>query len=184
MADERDDKQLNNKSEDRMFGGNIAYIDLTPRELWDGPIKKLLGVSRWYALENHIAFRAQRRCELCGAGKGIKGLMGKGANQFRVEMRFDYDDINRRATLRRLFHVCHSCSQAIHLRQTELQSIGMAVNRSPMIGALARLRYFSGGTKTDADLLAEMKTALDQWMRRDGYDFDFSVAVNLGKQIL
>ncbi len=170
--------------EDREWGGQKPYIDLTPVDLWGKQIPKILGSKPAVALKEHLAERAHQCCELCGAGPKTKGLMGQKAHKnFRVEMRFAYDDSHKRATLRRLIYVCHKCSQAIHLRQTEIESRNFSRERSPMIGALVRLRFFFWDTKTNEDIYKDLMVALALWETRVGYDFDYSVAISLSRAL-
>lgn len=163
-------------NDDREFGGNKPFIDLTPEDLWGGTIKAKIGAEGLSMLEGCVAARAGHVCELCGAGKGIQGFMGKGATKFKVEPRFAYDDRTQVATLKRLMHICNQCGQSIHLRQTQIQSQGMPSFRSPMIGAIARLVKFHN--VTEAGVLCELDSHLRMWRNRVVRDVDLLVAID------
>lgn len=173
------------EAEDLTFGGNKAYIDLTHIGIWEGVIAKEIGAKACANIDKFVAERAEHVCELCGAGGGIKGLMGQGAKKFKTEMRFEYDYVRNVGILRRLLHVCSKCSQAIHLRQTELQSSRMPPDRSPYVGAIARLIAFSGGTKTKTDIERELSLALEKWDRKNSKidNFDITIVENAAKRL-
>lgn len=152
------------KFEDRFFGADKPYIDLTPANQWGASIVGHIGASAWAAIEAHVAQRVSHVCELCGASESVQGVMGHRAHKFKIEMRFEHDEESRIAILRRLLHVCVPCSQAIHLRQTALQSKKMPPERSPFIGAVACLVKFHG--VTDAEVKRWLATELAIWDKR------------------
>lgn len=174
------------ETEDLLFGGNKAYIDLIPAALWHAKIAKNIGARAHANIDKFVAERAGYVCELCGAGAGIKGLMGKGATKFKTELRFEYDETRGVGILRRLLHVCNQCGQAIHLRQTQLQSSRMPPERSPYVGAVDRLIAFSGGTKTKADIECELSRALEAWDRKTLKirNYDISIVENAAKRLV
>ncbi len=60
--------------EDRDFGGNRPYIDLTNVGQW-GQIKaiaKHIGQKQWSTIEEHIKNRVNGTCELCNANENEK----------------------------------------------------------------------------------------------------------------
>lgn len=170
------------KTEDRTFGGNTPYIDLTPLNLWgdENKVARHIGKKNWESVRSHIVSRVQNTCELCGASPKIAGVIGRRSNKFDVEFRFEHDYARKVATLRRLIHVCVPCYQSIHLRQTQIKSARMPPDRSPMIGAIARLEHFHG--KDPIEIERWLHTELAQWERRkeDGYpnEFDFDIIEN------
>lgn len=150
--------------EDLSFGGNKPYIDLTPLDLWGGVIQRFIGAEAWGVVSNFVKERAKNEqgvpvCEFCGAGDGVKGLMGKGAKTFQVEPRFEYVSGTGIWTLRRLMFICSQCGQAIHLRRTQLQG------RGPMIAAIARHIKFSGDMKSEQEIFGEL--AQELYRKRD-----------------
>lgn len=158
------DNRTTTKLEDREFGGNKPYIDLTPLNEWGKPIIKHIGKAAWANIEAFAAQRVHGACELCGSSPDTAGVMGRRANKFTVELRFSHDEASKIATLHRLVHVCVPCSQAIHLRQTELQSSRMPPERSPMVGAIARLKHFYG--KDEEQIRKWLASELELWGRR------------------
>lgn len=178
-------------SEDLNFGGNTPFIDLTPLDLWGAVIKRAIGVSAWDLVCTFVVERAKNDqgiavCEFCGAGDGVKGLMGKGAKKFQVEPRFEFDPTTGNWVLRRLIHSCNQCCQAIHLRQTQLQSRGMPDFRSPLIGAVARLIKFSNDQKTKEDIFRELDIEIAK--KRSAVitndNLDISMLVNGAKRLM
>lgn len=133
--------------EDRTYGGNVPYIDLTPISLWGKDIQKHVCKAGWETIRAHVAGRVREACELCQASAENPGVMGSRSNKFNVEMRFEHDFAAKTAVLRRLLHTCAGCTQAIHLRQTEMMSANIP-RRGPFIGALDRLQHFHGSTIT------------------------------------
>lgn len=171
------DAKIKIKLEDRLFGGDKPSIDLTPLNEWGKPIIKHIGQSAWAGIETFAARRAQGTCELCGASPEKAGVMGRRANKFTIEFRFSHDEATKIATLRRLVHVCIPCNQSIHLRQTELQSSRMSPERSPMVGAIARLKHFHG--MTEAQVRQWLATELALWgsRRTNGYPENMDVDI-------
>lgn len=165
------------RTEDQAFGGNKPYIDLTPLNEWGKPIIKHIGMAAWASIERFVAERMHGTCELCGSSPNTAGVLGRRANKFTVELRFSHDETTKIATLRRLLHVCVPCNQAIHLRQTELQSSRMPPERSPMIGAIARLVHFHG--VTEAQVRERLAAELALWGRRraNGYPENMDVDI-------
>lgn len=111
--------------EDKSFGGDKAYIDLTDIGLW-GQVKTIkhhIGEKNWTTIEKHIKDRVNGVCELCNASEMEKGIFGEKAHKFKIEFRYKIDDDSKIATLKRMMYVCTSCSQMIHLRQTQIQGI-------------------------------------------------------------
>lgn len=163
--------------EDRAFGGDKPYIDLTPLNEWGKPIIKHVGKKTWAAIEAFVAQRAHGACELCGAGPDKVGVMGRRANKFAIELRFSHDETTKIATLRRLVHVCVPCNQSIHLRQTELLSSRMPPERSPMIGAIARLAQFHGMSELQVRHWLSVELALWGRRRADGYPENMDIDI-------
>lgn len=144
--------------EDHSFGGNKPYIDLTPAEQWGEWIEKQVGENNMVEILNHVASRANYTCELCGASKKTKGVMGTCSEKFRVEYR--YEHLGDVAILRRIIHVCSGCYHAIHLRQTQLMTT--KINKGwPMINALARLGKIHG--LSESEILCQLGIELEMW---------------------
>lgn len=57
--------------EDKNFGGNRAYIDLTDIGEWGkhGKIEEYIGQKNWIRIQEHIKNRVNDTCELCNASK-------------------------------------------------------------------------------------------------------------------
>ena len=111
--------------EDKTFGGNKANIDLTDVGLW-GQIKTIvphIGEQNWLTIEKHVKDRVNGVCELCNASETENGIFGQKAHKFNIEFRYKIDDNSKIGTLHRVMHVCASCSQMIHLKQTQRQGI-------------------------------------------------------------
>lgn len=183
-------KQKLDESEDLSFGGNKPYIDLTPQDLWGGVVQDAIGASGWDLVCQFVSVRAKNDqgipvCEFCGAGDGVKGLMGKGAKKFKVEPRFEFHTGTDKWVLRRLIYCCNQCSQAIHLRQTQKISKGMPDFRSPLIGAVERLIKFSDNQKTKEDIFHELDIEI---VRKRGVtlskdDLDITMLVNGARRL-
>jgi hypothetical protein len=94
-----------------------------------------------------------------------------------VELRFSHDDHRKIATLRRLLHVCIPCNQAIHLRQTELVSKNMPPERSPLIGAIARLANFH--SMTEAQVKEWLANELFAWKHRADIGYPENIDVDI-----
>lgn len=111
--------------EDKNFGGNKPYIDLTDVGQWgqSKAIAEHVGKESWLMIEKHIKTRVNGTCELCNASETEKGIFGQKANKFKIEFRYSIDDNSKIATLHRVMYVCASCSQMIHLRQTQMRGI-------------------------------------------------------------
>lgn len=147
--------------ENKHYGENMPYIDLTPLSVWGLNFQSLVGKASWARINKWVAERSGNRCELCAAGPDTRGVMGQKARKFRTEPRFSHDEASRIAMLERLVHACAACSQAIHLRRTELMSKRMPEARSPLVGAFARLRAFH-------DITDEQ---IQQWLRRELHEW-------------
>lgn len=132
--------------EDKTFGGDKPYIDLTPFAEWnlEKVIVQHVGKNKWLKIKEHVQARVNFSCELCGASSDNIGEMGKKAHKHKIDFRFLHDEESGIATLIRIINVCVPCYQAIHIRQTEIQSKKMSISRSPLVGAIARLSYFYG----------------------------------------
>lgn len=111
--------------EDKNFGGNRAYIDLTDIGEWGkhGKIEEYIGQKNWIKIQEHIKNRVNDTCELCNASKTKEGVFGQKAHKFKIEFRHEVDERDKKSTLKRIMYVCASCSQMIHLRQTQLMGI-------------------------------------------------------------
>lgn len=164
-------------AEDLSFGGNAPYIDLTHAGIWDGAIAGEIGKPAFARVNAFVAARAGHTCEFCGAGEGVKGRFGKGAKKFVIEPRFRYDEKTGVATLMRVIFACASCSKAIHLRQTQLESSRMPADRSPYVAAVARLVDFSGGRKTPDAINGDLRKALEQWDRFNSTISQFDIGI-------
>ena len=163
--------------EDKFFGGKLPSIDLTPLDLWGKQIIKHVGQRQWGLICAHVENRACGACELCGASPKIPGAMGRRSTKFEIDFRFEHDEGGMLAVLKRLVYVCVPCYQSIHLRQTELMSKNMPVGRSPMIGAVARLKHFHG--KDESQVKQWLVSELLLWKRRseNGYPKKINVEV-------
>lgn len=111
--------------EDKDFGGNKAYIDLTDIGVWgqSKTIEKHIGKENWVEIQKHVKDRVNGVCELCGANESKKGIFGQKAHKLKIEFRYSTDEKSKISTLKRMMYVCISCSQMIHLRQTQLAGI-------------------------------------------------------------
>lgn len=163
--------------EDKLFGSAVPSIDLTPRDHWGGVIIKHVGNTQWEAVRNHVRDRVGGVCELCGASRNVPGVMGRRSTKFDIELRFEHDENSKVATLKRLVHVCVPCYQAIHLRQTQLISAKMPPERSPMIGAVARLKHFHN--KDWPDIEQWLGFELRLWNRRKENNYPENINVDI-----
>lgn len=163
--------------EDKLFGSKVPRIDLTPLNLWGKQIIKHVGQKQWDVICAHVVERAGGACELCGASPKVPGVMGRRSTKFDIELRFEHDEARKLATLKRLVHVCVPCYQAIHLRQTQLMSEKMPAERSPMIGAIARLKHFHGVDEPEIEqwLMSELR----MWKRREDNDYPENINVDI-----
>lgn len=122
-------KEIIGLKEDKDFGGNKPYIDLTPIDEF-GVIRNIIqhtGKEKWSDIKKHIKNRVSRACEFCGASEFTNGIFGQKAHKFKIEFRYSIDNNSKIATLHRLMHICVSCSQSIHLGKTQLQGEGQYI---------------------------------------------------------
>jgi len=155
--------------EDRGFGVDKPYIDLTPEGGWGQPVVDFIGESAWVAIDEFVKRRANGACELCGASPVAQGFMGKRAHLFCTEPRFAYDETNKVATLKRLVNVCHQCKNAIHFCQTALKTKQLQTGRGPLFEAVARLSKFHN--LTESQVYDWARKELSIWERRRAMGF-------------
>lgn len=163
--------------EDKEFGGNKPYIDLTPLNSWGPNLAKHIGKENWISIEKHVCERVNYTCELCSASPKTAGIMGKKANKFTIELRFEHNEATKIATLRRLINVCVPCYQAIHIRQTELMSRHMQKERSPLIGAIARLCIFHNLTDIEVEQWKDKELQL--WNNRQNNSYPENLNIDI-----
>lgn len=163
--------------EDRSFGGQKPIIDLSPVHLWGTQIEQHIGKSEWANICSFVSERVGNRCEFCKAGPNSKGLFGKRAHKFRVELRFYHDDKSRIATLKRLAFICSGCYDATHLRQAQLKSSKMPPTRSPFASAVYRLKVYH--KITDQDVQSWLANELALWASRKDNGYPDQIDVDI-----
>jgi hypothetical protein len=152
--------------EDRGFGSGL-FVDMIPSSCWFTNVRSCVTPRDWERLRRMITYRADRRCEACGATEDRE--VGR---WLEAHERFAYDERVGVQTLRRLICLCSSCHQATHF--------GYATVTGRDAEAFAHLRAVTGMSRVEAARHVEAAEAL--WIRRSGrvWTLDLSILTSAG----
>ncbi len=150
--------------ENKSFGGNKPYLDLTPERLWNGKLNAIV--------ENHVRDRVNGCCEFCLAGPKNVGVFGKKAHKFSFEKRFSTINGGIELKLERLIHLCNICFYAIHIRQA-----GSKGNIWNYNNAIERLCAFH--SKTEKEIQEENNREYLIWENREKMGYPKKVDISI-----
>lgn len=89
--------------EDRQFGGDAFYVDLTPYSTHFTSLRACLTASDWKAISKYVIQRAGRKCEICGSEEKLEAH-----ERWRLNIETKRQDVIR------LLCVCKKCHLGIH----------------------------------------------------------------------
>ncbi len=86
-------------------------IELIPRTCWNKNLRKLLKANRWNQISKSVREAANHKCEICGAK----------CEKLEAHEQWEYNDVNRVQSLKRIIAVCPDCHHVIHLGATKMR---------------------------------------------------------------
>ena len=90
--------------EDRFFGGNSFYIDMTPPSMWFVNVRAIVPPSHWSLISSYVILRAHGKCEMCGSSERLE-----------THERWELDFASQTMRLKRLMCLCKLCHLGVHI---------------------------------------------------------------------
>lgn len=151
--------------EDRIWGGNLLYIDLIPATSWFTNVRSALSSREWNSLAGRIRERSNFKCEICSR-------VTKRAPDVHERWKYDIADGCYTQRLMRLIALCTSCHGATHMGFAETIGRGDQMMRHMM-----RINRWSS-----IEFLEHRTKAFDVWHVRSQvkWDLDLSMLQSCG----
>lgn len=133
--------------EDRSFsyGENNLYVSPAPSTAKSGKLHKVLPANQFSNLKFSVLERAQYVCECCGATAS------------ELHARYEYEEVSRVQTLKRLMAVCTACEKVSNYDD-------VSTNRADRKEVLAHLAKVEGMSVGHAK--SSVEQALTRWRKR------------------
>lgn len=173
--------------EDRSFGGNLLYIEPSPRCLFGAIIKTKIHPHTLLQLESFVFKRVDYKCECCGQQCAIPkaassaiddasvneygNSCGHKYNSFNrgpvlpdimLHDRWHYDTTTKTQRLARLMAVCDACHSVIYSKNIS----------APNIAHLCKIRQFSESYAID-----HFNSAIEIWRERSRGRWKYNVVL-------
>lgn len=148
--------------EDRSFGGDSYYADLTPSTAWFSNLRTMMPISRWKELSMYVRNRHKNCCEICGSNERLE-----------AHERWLFDKNTGVQRLMRIMCVCKKCHLSIH--------IGLASQIGLREEVESHIFSITGWTKNA--LSEHLKDVREKWMilsSRSYETVDVSIVENVG----
>jgi hypothetical protein len=149
--------------EDRTFGGNDLFVDLIPRSCWFSNVRTCILVSDWDKLRHYVYERVNYVCECCLINTKESNENGN----LEAHERWEYDDVNKIQTLKRIVALCHQCHQTTHIGLA-----GIKGKKDEAVAHLKKVRNF-----TDVECEIHIKNAFSLWSERNKYNWDLDLSL-------
>jgi hypothetical protein len=157
------DKNDNLIGECRDFGGNELFIDLIPSSCWFKNVRTSIPRKDWNIIRKRIYKRVNYTCECCGINTDEDDSNG----QLEAHERWEYDEINKIQTLKRIIALCHECHQSTHMGYASI--IG---KKEEAMEHLKNVGKFS-----DEELEKHYKNAFSEWKKRSEYNWKLDISL-------
>ncbi len=147
--------------EDRLYGGNILFVDLIPKSCWFTNVRKCVHFSDWDRLRIFIYERANNQCECCQSKTVLD-----------AHERWSFDEKTKIQKLKRIIALCKPCHEATHMGLAQIRGRGDI--------AKDHLGKVNGMSKFEAEY--HIKKAFELWDKRNksNWKLDLSIITNSG----
>lgn len=98
--------------EDRLFGGNMFYVDTLPASAWSKNLRTSMSQTHWKAISQYVRDRADGKCEICLSERRPE-----------AHERWSFDASTKTQKLARIMCLCKLCHLGTHWGYTG--SIGL-----------------------------------------------------------
>ena len=153
--------------EHRGFGSGL-FVDLVPRSAWFTNLRSCVSKTDWQRIHDMVVQRAGNRCEICGSSPDPEQRLWMEAHE-----RWEYDNVLRTQTLRRLICLCTRCHLATHF--------GYAKTQGRERQAMAHLMGVNRWNAEQA--AAHVNSAFDLWRKRSSVEWHLDLSMLLGAEV-
>ena len=145
------------KNEDRSYGGNELFIDLTPEQFFFKNVCSFMDWREWDRLNNHVCTRVNNTCECCH----------KRTNHIKACERWHYDNDTKTRKLVRLIALCGMCKMVTHIGQARINS-----TETEALEHLKQIRNF-----THEKAIEHQTQAYKVWAERCRIDWNLDLSL-------